>query len=312
MIVLLACSALALLLVPGVAARWGRQLPPAEWARLATTAVLGGAVMFEVSLLLLAAPTVARAAGTTPLASICHHLMGTLAPGGPVMGWIAAAAAAWLGVRAFLSIVRSRRTTHVARSLSGAGSCHRRQGVETIVVPAQHPMAVSVPGRRPIVLLTSGLVRALSEREVTAVVRHEEAHIRHRHHRYIAALATIEAALGGVPFVRTSVSGVRLALERWADEEAAGSDPQTRADVRSALLRTAEAMVAAPSVAAFSTPGMVAERVKALEAPAGHASRQPGLLYGLMAAGAAAVLVSLGGWVGQVHVVATLSGLCRI
>jgi len=67
------------LLCPG-SPRAGRQLEPAEWARLCLFALVGGAVAAEAAFLLLAAPTALRAAGVPALAAACERMLQPLTP----------------------------------------------------------------------------------------------------------------------------------------------------------------------------------------------------------------------------------------
>jgi Peptidase family M48 len=113
--------------------------------------------------------------------------------------------------------------------------------------------------------VTNGLIAALSDDELAAVFRHEVAHLQHRHQRYLLLARAVERSLGLLPLVRRATAALRCAVERWADEEAAGGDATGRAHVRAALLRVVE-LVTMPEVAAFTTPGTVAERLEALQA----------------------------------------------
>lgn len=123
------------------------------------------------------------------------------------------------------------------------------------------PVAVAVPGRRGGVLASRGLLKALDKAELEVVFQHEHAHLRHRHHRYLAVGAL---ASGSLPPVRRLNERMRFALERWADEEAADAvgDRELVAHTiaRVALLRSAPSPGALP---AFADSGVV-ERVQAL------------------------------------------------
>jgi beta-lactamase regulating signal transducer with metallopeptidase domain len=120
------------------------------------------------------------------------------------------------------------------------------------------------------VILSSGLIEGLSEYELTMVVRHELAHLRRRHHRHLMVAAVVEATFGWLPLVSSSAQAMRLGVERWADEEAAGTDPRARRTLGSALV-TAAGCRPQPGVAGFGDVEMAVERLKALETtpPAG-------------------------------------------
>jgi hypothetical protein len=69
--------------------------------------------------------------------------------------------------------------------------------------------------------VSRGLARVLGADELEAVVRHELAHLRNRHHRDLALAAVVDAALGWVSGLRASTAAARLGIERSAEEEAA-------------------------------------------------------------------------------------------
>ncbi|MCD0449243.1 M56 family metallopeptidase [Actinocorallia sp. API 0066] len=85
-------------------------------------------------------------------------------------------------------------------------------------LPTDVPVALAVPGRRGGVLVSRGLVAALSPAELDVVRWHEASHLRHRHHRYLAVGALAAELL---PPLRPLHDRLRFALERWADEDAA-------------------------------------------------------------------------------------------
>ena len=80
------------------------------------------------------------------------------------------------------------------------------------------------------------------------------------------------AVWGWWPLVRRGVTALRCAVERWADEAAAGLRSSDRASVHAAPLRVAE-LAAMPEIAAFTAPETVAQRLEALQsAPAREAA----------------------------------------
>ncbi|MFA1542849.1 M56 family metallopeptidase [Actinomadura monticuli] len=121
------------------------------------------------------------------------------------------------------------------------------------------PIAVAVPGRHGGVLLSRGLLRDLSSAELHAVFQHEASHLRHRHHRYLAA-GTLAAAL--LSPLRPLDDRLRLAVERWADEDAAEATGD-RALLARTLAKVALAQPRTPPSTAFAESGVV-ERVEAL------------------------------------------------
>ncbi|QKG24429.1 M56 family metallopeptidase [Actinomadura verrucosospora] len=139
------------------------------------------------------------------------------------------------------------------------------------------PMAVAVPGRGGGVLVSRGLLRGLSAEELRVVFEHEGSHLRHRHHRYLAAGAVAAALLP----LRRLDGALRLAVERWADEDAAEAVGD-RALVARTIAKVALAQPAAPGpVPGFADSGVV-RRVEALlgAPPARNAVAGPLLFLG--------------------------------
>ncbi len=78
-----------------------------------------------------------------------------------------------------------------------------------MVIDCPGPAAYSVAGRRPEVVVTSGAVDLLTGAQLGAVLAHEHAHLRGRHHRWALAAALVAEAMPIVPLLREApaVSG---------------------------------------------------------------------------------------------------------
>jgi Peptidase family M48 len=311
MTLLLLLCGLGLLVVPALARPLGRRLPPSEWAKACAGLLALGWVVVEASLVLQAAPALLRVAGLERLAELCEHALGPVAPGGPLVAVAAGGAATAVALLATRSLLAARHRQRLGTVEPGIGWHATLGGHELVVLPSGDPVAFSTAGRPGQVVLSHGLVAALSDPELAAVLRHEVAHVQHRHQRYLLLARTVERSLGLLPLVAGAAGALRCALERWADEEAADGNATSRASVHAALLRLAE-LAATPEVAAFTTPGTVAERLDALQADptAGPAVGRRALVYGpagLLLAAAAATLVGI---LAQVSVLHALAGLC--
>jgi beta-lactamase regulating signal transducer with metallopeptidase domain len=167
----------------------------------------------------------------------------------------------------------SARLTRVTRdlwaSLLTARALDPVRG-DVVVVNDDHPDAYALPGIwGGRVVVTSAMLSALDPDETRALLAHEDSHLRHHHHLYIA-LADLAAAanplIGSVPHV------VRRAVERWADEDAAHATGDRRLAARSvaraglASLRTPRTTRAGVALAMANSP--VRDRTTALLAPA--------------------------------------------
>jgi len=200
------------------------------------------------------------------------------AAGGPVRGdhWVTMTLAAVLalelvGVLA-LSWYRTARTRR-----------RHRQLLELVVAPGgapdtrllEHPAPVAfcIPGARPLLVLSSGMVAELDEAELAAVVAHERAHLREHHHLYLLPFVAWEAALPVLPAAGRAHAAVRELVEMRADDVALhdldGADP--RRTLAQAIVAAAGRPGAAviPGSALGVTGGAVRARVvRLLEPPA--------------------------------------------
>ncbi len=175
--------------------------------------------------------------------------------GGPVRGdhWVTLTLAAVLalelvGVLA-LSWLRTARTRR-----------RHRQLLELVVQPGtaadtrllEHPAPVAfcIPGARPLLVLSSGMVAELDEAELAAVVAHERAHLREHHHLYLLPFVAWEVALPVLPAAGRAHAAVRELVEMRADDAALGE--LEGADPRRTL---AQAIVAAAGRGGAEVPG---------------------------------------------------------
>lgn len=301
-------AGLALLALPAMARRLGRRLAPDEWSRLCVVALLAGAAVVELSLILYAAPTVLRAAGVPELADLCERALGRLLPGRAAVGWPAALAALAFPVLAGLDTVRAHRSQRAVHVETWLGEHGEFRGHALVVLPTDSVLAFCSNGPIPQIVVSRGLVAALSPEELDAVLRHEATHLEYRHQRFLLLASAFDHSLAVLPFIRTSTVALRTALERWADEAAAGTSCASRAVLRRALLGITAAMVN-PAVAAFSAAETVVERLNALgdDPPRPSALRRVAV-YAPVAAISATVLAALGAWTAQAgHIVAWVS-----
>lgn len=141
----------------------------------------------------------------------------------------AAAAAARALWRRGTAIVAAGRQ---ARRLPGSG--------QVVVTEDDAADAYTLPGWPCRIVITSGMLRALTDPERQVLLAHERAHARGSHYLFTSA-ARLAAAAN--PLLRPVAAEVGYTVERWADERAAaatGDRPLTaRAIARAALATSA-------------------------------------------------------------------------
>lgn len=147
-------------------------------------------------------------------------------------GWADPVAALLSGAAVFVAVIsgawqlgsttRRRRRVH-ARHIELAwlltGRAPRPGSVLWLPTPELH--AYSLAGKPPLVVMSVGVRDCLGQGAVSAVDSHEKAHIRRRHHSFIAAAQALSAGLGWLPLARHSPSLVRTLIELDADTQAA-------------------------------------------------------------------------------------------
>jgi Zn-dependent protease with chaperone function len=311
MSLLLVAIGLAAAALPAMAAPSGRRLWPGHWAKLAVAAFIGGAVATEAGLVAEGAPTVLSAAGVSALAHACERLLQPLVPAGAPLGWFAATAAVAFPLAGALALLQAHlHRLRVADAVTWLGHPTRVAAHAVTVVAGERPLALSLGGKDPRIVVSSGLLAVLAVEEVEVVLRHEAAHIAHRHGRLLSLTAALGSALAWFPPARASAAAIRVAVERWADESATAGSAAARARLRLALLQVG-GMIPPPAAPALSDASTVVERVRGLEGepPAGRLGHRvsvylPGAGLGL------AAMTTAGVWLGQIHTVVVMAGRC--
>jgi Zn-dependent protease with chaperone function len=192
-----------------------RGLPPATAARLLA---ISGAVIAAATSFVLAVLAFTLVAELAPIARLGSWSTTALDAANPVPDFtsvVAGAAVCVLAVVGVRAAVRRVRATLAARRL-----CAQLGGGpgDLIVIDSPHVEAFAIPVLRGRIVATRPLLAALPADERRAVLAHETAHLRHRHHTYRLA-AELAAAVN--PLLRPLTDAVEFATERWADEVAA-------------------------------------------------------------------------------------------
>jgi Zn-dependent protease with chaperone function len=194
----------------------------------------------------------------------------------PVRGdhWVTLTLAAVLAVELVgvlvVSWVRVTRTRRRHRAL-----------LELVVEPAaapdtsllEHPAPVAfcIPGARPLLVLSSGMVAELDDAQLAAVVAHERAHLRERHHLLLLPFVAWKAALPLLPAAERAHGAVRELVEMRADDVALHSlsGRRPRRTLAEAIVAAAGGTGGVPSGAlAVTGAGVRARVIRLIEPPA--------------------------------------------
>ena len=164
---------------------------------------------------------------------------------------------AWAG-----AVRRTRRWMRTARPLELAGT-----RIPAFAIDAEAPIIALVGVLRPRLLITRGLVAALTDEELAASVAHEIGHSRANDNLKRLIMRATPDLLGSSSSARTIERHWASAAEHSADRVAAGN-PEARCALASALVKVARLM---PAVTPIAQPistlvdgGEIASRVEQL------------------------------------------------
>jgi beta-lactamase regulating signal transducer with metallopeptidase domain len=315
MILVVTSAGFGLLSLPALMHKLGRRLQPQLWALLCTLALLSGALLIIASVLLIAVPPACDSVGLWRLAHNCERMLGSLYPGGVVASAISIATLVSALCISTRVIVRAQHSAHRARSGLMSGTCVGRRGhFDVVVVPDDRRYALSVPTGRGggQMLISRGVVNALDDAELELVCAHEEAHLRFKHRRFLLLAQVVEEVFWFWPPTKSSASILRLALERWADEVAAGCSEESRRRLQTTLL-TVAGVTAEPGLAAFSAIDGLMDRLDALD----HDPRPAHLGWWLLAGAPGLAIGVIAALVGnrlghQAYCLIAMSGHCPL
>ncbi|MFE9692318.1 M56 family metallopeptidase [Micromonospora sp. NPDC005806] len=200
---------------------------------------------FGLAVALLLAPGAAHDWALHDLARLCLHWVHPSRP--PALDEVLGATGALLILTALTkfaaSCVRRARTAYRARrahadllTLSGETAAPGDSAV--LWIPHPTPMAYSLAGAGGMTVLAS-CTRDLPADQLAAVLSHERAHLRERHHLLVSAVEGLASAVPWLPLTREAPAAVRLLIELRADAAAVRECGQ--AAVRGALLSFAGA-----------------------------------------------------------------------
>ncbi|MET7835808.1 MULTISPECIES: M56 family metallopeptidase [Micromonospora] len=200
---------------------------------------------FVLTIAMLLAPDSARQWALHDLARLCWHW--AQPDRRPAADEIAGAVGALILLAVLTRFTatcarRARRAHHARRAhadlLTLAGGPAESGAAAVLWIPHPTPMAYSIGGTRGLTVLASA-AGDLPADQLAAVLSHERAHLRERHHLLVAAVEGLAAAVPWLPLTRQAPSAVRLLVELRADAAAVRECGETA--VRDALLTFAGA-----------------------------------------------------------------------
>ncbi|WP_017975702.1 M56 family metallopeptidase [Actinopolyspora halophila] len=145
--------------------------------------------------------------------------------------------------------------------------------IPTMWLPHAGLLAYSVAGRRGFVVVSEGLREQLSDTGCAAVIEHERAHLRGRHHLLVGLAEALAASAPWLPLTGHSPTLVRTAVELAADRTAART--YGAVTVRSALLAMSQTPRTAPPPALGMAQECVALRLRHLRSSRATVARLP-------------------------------------
>ena len=306
----LAALAVVLGAAPALARGWLRSIHPALAAKTIAVSLVGALVATELVAVSLGAPVVLRAVGAHGLAARCARMASHAVIGAPWIGWVSTAGALMLPMAVSLGHRRARLAQHAMSEVALLGRPTTVAGQPVVVVSLPNPVALCVAAYGGAVVVSDTLIAQLSGAELDAVVRHEHAHLQHRHHLLLRLAAAAECGLRAFPWARAATDQLRCSLERWADEEASGTDVEARQTTRRALVGVALAGLPV-DIAAFGGLEAVVERITALDHPAPtRTPRSTVMAFGSLSALWAGMLFSIAVVVANFWVVLTMPNFC--
>jgi Zn-dependent protease with chaperone function len=142
--------------------------------------------------------------------------------------------AAW---RLHRALAAGTACSRLLRSCGRSMACD--DGTRVWVVETDYPVAAVTGIVRTQLLLSKRIIEECTPGELGAVVRHEAAHVRRRDNLVRAAMLYLPDPLAYARIGREMQRAWADAAEESADDTAAGEEPESRAELASALVRVA-------------------------------------------------------------------------
>ena len=259
-LVLTLCLLAVVLVLPPALARagWPHQAPVLALVLWQAAGLAGGLLCLTLLVTLALAPL-----GDTHRDALRH------ASDAGVLTWVAAGLALLLLLRLLTVLLTSTARTLAARrrnrllvDLVGERNLLLKGAS---VVDHDLPLAYCLPGLRPRLVLSRGVLSLLSYDELRAVVAHERAHLAQRHDLVVLPFVALGATFPALPAVSTARASVALLIELLADDRAARR--HDRAHLASALWKIGTGQAPAGALGAAGDHVLLRAR-RLLEPPA--------------------------------------------
>jgi hypothetical protein len=230
------------LLIPAVAAFAARplsdRLPPCAATWLLAGSALALAASSSMVLGLLALNALFRVPFVASLAHMSARVISRASPASMpvaiIAGTLLAIAVFAVGRALLRRVAAIAAAGRQARDLPGAG--------QVVVTEDEAADAYTLPGWPCRIVVTSGMLRVLTESERQVLLAHERTHAAGAHYLFTAA-ARLAAAAN--PLLRPVAAAAGYTVERWADERAAAATGDRELAAK-AIARAALAAKAAP------------------------------------------------------------------
>ncbi|WP_019484283.1 M56 family metallopeptidase [Arthrobacter sp. TB 23] len=235
------------------------------WQALSVT-IIAGIVFAGAALAVPAMPF------TSNLADFLRACVMTLqeqysTPGGAIVTTVGAFTAVAVLMRTGFCIIAELFSAHRARrqQLQSLALLARWDASgQFLILDHDDAAAYCLPGRKNEIVFTSAALGALNADQRAAVLAHEMAHLRGRHHLILATANAIHRAFPRVPAFRIARTELQRLVEMDADDRAARSS--SRLTVATAVVRLAEAG-STPAVALGAGGASALARVRRLASP---------------------------------------------
>lgn len=206
------------------------------------------------------------------LVNVFDGLHGSAAQAAMLIAAVAAGLAVGaLCVRVALVHHRARTRAQWHRDLALIIGDRRHGPAGTVVIEAEERVVYCVAGRPPAIVMTSAALACLDTQQLAAVLAHEHAHLRGRHHAVVAVTRALAKVMPRIRLFSDGSVAIARLVELRADEVAA------RMHDRGALVDALVALTGPrpKSSRALAASGIdVVERVERLLAGPGPSSRR--------------------------------------